>query len=207
MPSTSSFSRRCALMIVITSPVLLGFFKCVAVSNPSVTTARIDMIEPRAPRVGDVMNVVGSGNGTPPLQFAWDFGDGFATGGMQAAHVYGEPGSYTVVFTVRDALGNISSDASQVSVSPRFQPSKISMMPLKDAIAGEPVMFMATTSDTDVDAVSYAWVFSDGQSAVGSQAVAIFPIAAKYSASISVTKDRGESSFEVIEFDVVDAAR
>ena len=47
-----------------------------AVSNPSVATARIEVLEPATPRVGDIMNATGSGDGAPPLQFAWDFGDG-----------------------------------------------------------------------------------------------------------------------------------
>ena len=55
------------------------------------------------PRVGDIVRATGSGNGTPPLQFAWDFGDGTLVAGMQAAHAYVAPGSYRVTFTVRDA--------------------------------------------------------------------------------------------------------
>src|SRR5688572_6750909 len=93
-----SFSRRCVLLIAIVSPVLMGSeFKCAAVSNPSLATARIDQLQPAAPRVGDVVQATASGSGTPPLQFAWDFGDGemLAYGG-QAAHVYTSPGSYRV---------------------------------------------------------------------------------------------------------------
>ena len=207
MRSTPSFSRRCALVIVIISPALVGSqFKCVAVSNPSVTTARIEKLEPGAPRVGDVMNATGSGNGTPPLQFVWDFGDGTLTGGMQAAHVYITPGRYSVVLTVRDAFGNTARDLSQVDVSPRIQPAVTSMALLSNAVADQPVMFTATALDANAGALTYVWTFSDGQSATGPQAVAIFPVAGTYLAAVSVTNDRGASGFGEFAFDVADAA-
>jgi PKD domain len=195
-------------MIVIISPALIGSsFKCVAVSNPSLATARIDELEPDAPRVGDVMNVTGSGDGAPPLQFAWDFGDGTVAGGMQAAHVYIAPGRYTVVLTVRDALGNIARDSSQVAISARILPSVTSMVLLSNAVAGEPVMFSATALDADTHALTYVWTFSDGQSASGPQAAAIFPVAGTYLAFIHVTNEHGVSQFGEIAFDVVDAVR
>jgi PKD repeat protein len=216
MRSTSFFSRRCALVIVMISPALMGYFKCVAVSNPSVavsgssvaTTARIDDLRPSAPRVGDIVNAIGSGNGTPPLQFVWDFGDGTdLAGGMQAAHVYITPGRYSVVLTVRDASGNTARDSSQVVVAPRIQLSVTSVVLPSNAVAGEPVMFMATALDADAHALTYVWTFSDGQFATGPQAVAIFPVAGTYLASVSVTNDLGTSSFAETEFDVAAAAR
>jgi PKD repeat protein len=194
-------------MIVVISPALLGsYVKCVAVSNPSVATARIDELAPDAPRVGDIVNVTGSGNGTPPLQFAWDFGDGTQVPGMQAAHVYTTSGRYSVVLTVRDTLGNIARDSSQVDVSPRIQSSVTSVVLPSAAIAGEPVMFMATELGANADELTYVWTFSDGQFATESQPVAIFPVAGTYLASVSMTNDRGVSSFGEIAFDVVDAA-
>jgi PKD repeat protein len=205
MRSTSSFSRRCALVLVIISPVLSGYFKCVAVSNPSVPTASIDELEPNAPRVGEIVNASGSGNGTPPLQFAWDFGDGTLAGGMRAAHAYIAPGRYTVVLTVRDALGNTARDTSQVAVSPLIQPAVTSMEALSSAIAGQPVMFMATALDADAGPLTYVWTFSDGQFATGPQTVAIFPMAGTYLASVSATNAAGVSNFREIAFEVVDA--
>ena len=168
-------SRRCALLIVMISPVLLGSqFKCVAVSNPggtalnpSATTAGIDQLEPTTLRVGDIMRATGSGTGTPPLQFAWDFGDGTLTPGMQAAHVYTASGSYRVTLTVRDALGNIASDSSQVAVSARISSSVASLGLVSDAVAGQPVMFAASPLEANASALTYIWMFSDGQSAIG----------------------------------------
>jgi len=56
MRSGSSLSRCGVLLIAIISPALLGTqVRCVAVSNPSEATARIQQIEPLMPRVGDIV--------------------------------------------------------------------------------------------------------------------------------------------------------
>ena len=206
MRSRPSLSRRCVLLIVIISPALLGSFKCVFVSNPSVAAARIVQLEPTTPRVGDIMQVTGSGNGTPPLQFAWDFGDGTRADGMQAAHVYTAPGSYRVTLTVRDANDNFASDSSQVAVSARLLPSPTSLVLLSDAVAGEPVMFEASALEANASALTYMWTFSDGQSATGPQAAAIFPVAGVYLASVTVTNDLGSIAVAQIAFEVVETA-
>ena len=209
MRYTVSLSRRCALLIAILSPALLGSeFKCVAVSNPSTTTARIDQLEPIAPRVGDIIEARGSGNGTPPLQFAWDFGDGGTlVYGSHATHVYTAPGSYRVMLTVHDSLGSTARDSAQLVVSAQVAPLATTLVLHSDAIAGYPVEFVAFTFEADTDAVLYEWAFSDGQSAAGSQAAAIFPMAGVYRASVTVTNDAGAMIVAQTVFEVVDEAR
>lgn len=206
MRYTPSFSRRCVLLIAIISPALMGTeFKCAAVSNPSVVTARIDQFEPVAPRVGDVVQATASGSGTPPLQFAWDFGDGGALAyGGQAVHVYTAPGSYRATVTVHDARGQIARDSEQVTVSARVPPSMPTLVMLSEAIANQPVEFLALTFEAGASALSYDWTFSDGQSAIGPQAAAVFPIAGVYRALVTVTNDAGEIAVAQIVFEVAD---
>jgi hypothetical protein len=205
MRSTPSLSRRSVLLIAIISPALLGSqFKCVAVSNPTVATARIEQIEPFTLRVGDIMQVTGSGNGAPPLQFAWDFGDGAEAVGMQAAHAYTAPGSYRVTLIVRDAAGHTASDASQVSVSAPISSSVLSLVLISDAVAGRPVVFAASPLEEDAGALTYAWTFSDGQSAIGPRAAAIFPAEGMYLASVTVTNELGAIADAHIAFHVMD---
>ena len=214
MRSESSLSRRGVLLIAIISPALLGSqFKCVAVSNPggatvgspTVASARIEQIEPIMPRVGETVRAAGSGSGTPPLDFTWDFGDGALTVGQQAAHVYFAPGSYRITFTVRDATGNTASDSSQITVSPRILSSVLSLMLASDAVAGEPVLFAVLPLEERASAVNYVWTFSGGQSAIGPRAVAIFPVAGRYLASVTVTNDLGAITVSQTAFHVVDA--
>jgi len=122
MRSGSSLSRRGVLLIVMISPALLGTVKCAFVSNPTLAIARIERIEPNMPHVGEIVRVAGSGGGTPPLEFLWDFDDGIQVPGMQAAHVYLVPGTYRITLTVRDAIGNVSVDAAPIAVSPLIGP-------------------------------------------------------------------------------------
>lgn len=205
--SGSSLSPRGVLLIAIICPALLGSqFKCVFVSNPTVATARIERIEPVMPRVGDIVQATGTGNGTPPLQSTWDFDDGTVAAGMQAAHAYLAPGSYRVTFTVLDADGNAARDSSQITVSARLSSAAFGPHLISDAVAGQPVMFATWPLEERGSALSYAWTFSGGQSAIGPRAAAIFPAAGMYLASVTVTNDLGESAVVQIAFHVAAAA-
>ncbi len=207
MRSESSLSRRGVLLVAIICPALLGAeFRCVALSSPTVATARIEQIEPINPRVGDIVRVTGSGDGTPPLQFTWDFGDGTVTLGMEAVHTYLAPGSYRITFTVRDTNGNTSRDSSQVTVSARISSSVLSLVLLSDAVAGQPVVFATLPLDPQAGALSYAWTFSGGQSAIGPRAAAIFPAAGMYVASVTATNDLSAIAVAETAFHVEDAA-
>ena len=208
MRSRSSPSRSGVLLIAVISPALLGsYFKCVAVSNPTVTTARIEQIEPVLLRVGEVMRATGSGDGAPPLQFAWDFGDGAQAGGMQAAHAYTAPGSYRITLVVRDAVGNTASDFSEVAVSARLSSSVLNLVLASNAVAGQPVMFAALPSGEAANALTYIWSFSDGQAAIGPRAAATFPAGGMYLASVIATNDLGAIAVAQTAFHVMDAAR
>jgi PKD repeat protein len=45
----------------------------------------------------------------PPIECAWDFGDGVTDTGITASHTYDQPGDYNATLTVNDALGRTSS--------------------------------------------------------------------------------------------------
>jgi len=202
----SSLSRRAALLIAIVSPALLGFVKCVFVSNPTVATARIDRVEPLTPIVGDIVRMSGTGTGMQPLLFTWDFGDGTVVAdGKQAVHTYFSPGSFTITFTVRDSSGNASRDTRQLTVAPGIPRPKVPGMGLvliSAAVAGQPVVLKAVPLDSNAAAVSYVWTFSDGQSASGQQVTATFPLAGMYSAAIATTNDLGETAVAQVTFQV-----
>jgi PKD repeat protein len=194
------------LLIALISPALLGtYFKCVAVSNPTIATARIDQVEPLTLRVGDLMQVTGSGNGAPPLQFAWEFGDGATAGGMQASHVYASPGSYRITLLVRDADGHTATDSSQVNVAGRLSASALNLVVASEAIAGRPIVFEALSAEREPGARTYRWTFSDGQMAIGAQASATFPVEGMYLAIVTVTDDLGAVAAEQIAFHVMGA--
>ncbi len=206
MRPRSCVSRPGVLLIAIVSPALLGSqFKCAFVSNPTLATARIVQIDPTMPRVGEVVRVTGSGDGTSPLQFEWTFGDDAQAIGMQAAHAYVAPGNYRITLTVRDATGSIASDSSDVVVSSRSSSAILGLLLSSPAIAGEPVFFETLPLGEDVSALSYVWTFSNGQYANGRRIAASFPLAGPYHASVTATNDFGAIAFAHISFYVISA--
>jgi PKD repeat protein len=57
--------------------------------------------------------------GTPPYQYAWDFGDGSAVGtDVNPMHVYQQNGDFTATLTVTDALGAQEMEEFDVTVEP-----------------------------------------------------------------------------------------
>jgi len=53
----------------------------------------------------------------PITSRAWAFGDGGTSTAMSPSHMYGTPGTYTIVLTVRDGSGNTSQANATVTVS------------------------------------------------------------------------------------------
>jgi hypothetical protein len=177
------------LLILLVSPALLGTVKCAFVSNPTVAVARIETVDPNTPRVGEIVRFAGTGSGTSPLQFIWDFGDGTSAPGMQAAHSYIVPGSYLVTFTVRDALENVNRDSTTVVVTALIP---LSIRLISDAVVGQPVEFAVLPVAEHVNA---RWTFSDGQSAMGPRVVAAFQAAGTYVVSV----DNEQLAFHVMD--------
>lgn len=60
--------------------------------------------------------------GTPPHDFAWDFGDGTRGSGAETTHTYVAAGTYTASLTVTDAAGATVSDTATVTVQPTSVP-------------------------------------------------------------------------------------
>ena len=53
------------------------------------------------------------------VSYEWDFGDGTTGTGLTVTHTYTQPGTYSVLLTVRDAAGNSNTDTITVTVKKR----------------------------------------------------------------------------------------
>jgi PKD repeat protein len=59
----------------------------------------------------------GSASSGYSLSYQWSFGDGAVAAGPVVSHTYAASGAYTVVLTVTDAFGQVSSVATSATVS------------------------------------------------------------------------------------------
>ncbi len=55
---------------------------------------------------------------SPVASTNWSFGDGQSATGASVSHSYSSPGSYTVVVSSADALGNAASTAASITIAP-----------------------------------------------------------------------------------------
>ncbi len=76
----------------------------------------------------------GSSDNVAIVSYEWDFGDDTSGTGETTTHIYGDPGTYTVTLTARDAAGNIDTDSMTVSVE--AEPFQISPLVVTIAIIG-----------------------------------------------------------------------
>jgi PKD repeat protein len=118
---------------------------------------------PSSGDVGTVFSFRGAVNvsGTPPLGFAWQFGDGGSAAGVNSTHSYSAPGVYRVFLNATDGVGATASTSLLVTVAP---PPSVSFSTAPTApAAGTGVGFVASVAGGTAP-FTYAWRFGDGGS-------------------------------------------
>ena len=136
---------------------------------------------------------------TPISTYSFDFGDGSAVIGPQAAatstHTYTVPGTYNVTLTVRDTAGLSSTATAQVTVTDSAPVARLNVQ-----VSGRSLSADASTS-TDADAspiATYAFDFGDGSPLVGPQAspraTHTYAAASSYTVAVTVRDTAGFES-------------
>ncbi len=74
---------------------------------------------PLTPTVGQAVTFTASAEGTPPITFAWDFGDGATGVGAVVAHTYAMAGTYSVTLTATNCLTATETIVQTLTVAPR----------------------------------------------------------------------------------------
>jgi PKD repeat protein len=86
----------------------------------------------------------GIGQGTPPYNTSWDFGDGSTSFLQSVRHAYASPGSYTVHFRVSDSAGESSFNNTTLTIGPQLDSTFHSSSPW--ILLGQSVTFSAQAS-------------------------------------------------------------
>ena len=118
---------------------------------------------PYSGQVGDLIRLTAAASSDPDagarLTFDWNFGDGTSGSGVSPGRAYAAPGTFTVVVTVSDGRGGVStSDATViVSVATDRRPPSITLNGPTEALPGAQVTMTAQVADDrGVVGVSFA---------------------------------------------------
>ena len=129
------------------------------------------------------------------LSYEWSWGDGSATdSGVNAAHTYADPGTYSVRLTVTDSLGSTDTDIRQAEVA--AVPNAAPVARFTHTESGLRSTFDSSTSTASGDATitGYAWDFGDGASGTQASPSHRYDAAGTYTVSLVVTDSRGVES-------------
>jgi PKD repeat protein len=135
------------------------------------------------------------------VAYAWDFGDGTSSTEANPSHTYASAGNYTASLTVTDN-GNLTATAlvSVAVTAPANQlPVAVASATPTNGIAPLPVVFSSAGSfDPDGAIAAYRWDFGDGSSSTSPSPTKTYNTAGNYTARLTVTDDRGATSFATI---------
>jgi PKD repeat protein len=128
------------------------------------------------------------------VEYTWSFGDGGSGAGMNAAHVYTTPGSYTVTLTVADNAGATDSTQMVIDVGANAAPvAVISAQPLAGKAPLAVEMNGEGSADSDGSIVSHSWDLGDGTAAEGYSISHVYNVAGTYTITLTVTDDKGST--------------
>jgi PKD repeat protein len=127
--------------------------------------------------------------GGPITGWAWAFGDGGTAAGAAVGHAYAAPGTYVVTLTVTDGRGLAATDAATVTIVNR--PPVADAGPDRTGLVASPVAFTGTGRDADGTVLAYRWDFGDGTTASVAAASHAYAAPGTYTATLTVTDDRG----------------
>ena len=122
-------------------------------------------------------------DGTPPYEFAWDFGDETGVEGAAVAHAYESPGTKTATCTVTDAGGNHA--AYSVVVEIYSLPTVAASVDRPNASPGTELTFAATATGGS-GPFTFDWGFGDESSAKGPMVTHAYASPGRYTAIVSV---------------------
>lgn len=128
--------------------------------------------------------------GTPPLRFAWNFGDGVTGADQNATHTYALPGTYLAVLTVTDSAGVTATNAV-VSAATSTDGVHWAVGAADPSVGSVPLTVHFSVTGMSQLPKAYDWAFGDGASTNSSDANHTYAGAGNYVARLNVTDTDG----------------
>jgi len=155
----------------------------VTVNPPPSATASSNITTGDAPLTINLSGLASSG--TPTYTYAWSFGDGATSHGVQnPSHLYGAAGTYTAVFTATDASGQSAS--ANVVITVHTGPVATANASPISGSAPVAVNFTASVSG-GVAPYGYQWTFADGATGNTQNPSHTYVSAGIFTATLTVT--------------------
>jgi PKD repeat protein len=166
------------------------------------------VFSPSTPTTGQTVVFDGDQSTAAPghqlTTFSWNFGDGATGSGLVASHVYGVAGTYNVVLSVVDDLGQKSTKSNSVPVAAAggsggssAPTARFTISPATNPNPGvnQNVFFNASSSTAVAPhtILSYAWDFGDGVTGTGLTAIHAYQRAGTFTINLVVTDDAGQT--------------
>jgi PKD repeat protein len=127
-----------------------------------------------------------------PVTYHWNFNDGNTSSEASPIHEYQTPGTYIVILTVRDYVGQ----EAVINLSPilvQNRPPNAKFKVFGNFTENGKLYFDGTDSNDPDGNISYQWLFSDGTIAQGRIVEHVFSAPGNYSIELIVTDNAGES--------------
>jgi PKD repeat protein len=135
------------------------------------------------------------------VEYYWTFGDGGWATGVNVSHVYGTPGTYSVMLRVTDNDG--LTDKDYVSVTVIGYPIADARPKSQGVRIGQSAWFNGSNShDPDGWIVSYYWTFGDGGTAWGENVSHVYNWPGSYVVTLTVTDNDNLTDTDMVSIRV-----
>ena len=139
---------------------------------------------PFTPVISDPVSFTVKADGSDPISYTWNFGDGAGGSGPSPSHAYMEDGEYTVTLTASNACGEVITD-HLITVVQSCEPVTnldFTWLPL-EPLNAELITFTAAASGTEP--IAFQWDFGDDITGTEKSITHIYPRAGDYNVFLS----------------------
>jgi PKD repeat protein len=151
---------------------------------------------PTNPGLNDTVFFNGSATTIANPSFSWDFGDGSNGSGVTTTHQYSRAGTYSVVMTVRNDLGQTGSSTASVTVAATSSQlvADFIFSPTNPTISTNTNSVRFDATDSSASAVEWKWDYGDGSTDSGQKTSHTFSRPGNWVVRLTVSDSSGRTA-------------